>query len=678
MTQTTTAVTNCKDAMCKITQTRWAEQVGNNSRCFPGTRRKNRATALSLQAILLALWVAIPTAGELSAQNGDATVAIAGELRQWHKVTLTLDGPFANETDKVPNPFLDYEMNVTFAHESGEPTYIVPGYFAADGNAAESSAQSGTAWRAHLAPDKPGRWDYRISFRQGRTEVAADEPSTEPLLPYDGRMGSFSIPASDKSERDLRARGRLEYVGERYLRFAGSGKYFLKVGADAPETLLGYADFDGTIAGKPKKVPLKTFAPHLQDWRDGDPTWQGDKGKGLVGAINYLAGKGCNAFSFLTYNAGGDGDNVWPFVGRNDKLHYDCSKLDQWGIIFDHGTTLGMYLHFKMQETEMDDNRIGHKQSLKPMPESLDGGKLGPERKLYCRELIARFGHNLALNWNLGEENTQSSEEQIAMIDFIGKLDPYRHPIVVHTFPDQQDLVYNALSGDKSRLSGISLQNSHIKDTHWQVVKWVRAAQQAGKPWVVAFDESGSAAHGQPPDLGYQGFDGRDRNGKYIYTEHEVRRQTLWGALLGGGAGVEYYFGYQFAENDLVCEDWRSRDRSWDYCRIAIKFFDDQKIPVAEMQPADELVAADPKQNRRYCLAKPGELYLVYLATSEEAELDLHGQSGSFTVRWYNPRKGGQMQVGSQQRVSGGELANLGAPPQIDGEKQDWLAVIRR
>ena len=34
------------------------------------------------------------------------------------------------------------------------------------------------------------------------------------------------------------------------------------------------------------------------------------------GAINYLSGKGCNVFSFLPYNAGGDGDNVWPFVER--------------------------------------------------------------------------------------------------------------------------------------------------------------------------------------------------------------------------------------------------------------------------------------------------------------------------------------------------------------------------
>ena len=38
------------------------------------------------------------------------------------------------------------------------------------------------------------------------------------------------------------------------------------------------------------------------------------RGKGLIGALNYLAEKGLNAFSFLTYNAGGDGDQVWPFV----------------------------------------------------------------------------------------------------------------------------------------------------------------------------------------------------------------------------------------------------------------------------------------------------------------------------------------------------------------------------
>ena len=30
----------------------------------------------------------------------------------------------------------------------------------------------------------------------------------------------------------------------------------------------------------------------------------------MIGALNFLSDKGVNAFSFLTYNAGGDGDNV--------------------------------------------------------------------------------------------------------------------------------------------------------------------------------------------------------------------------------------------------------------------------------------------------------------------------------------------------------------------------------
>lgn len=133
----------------------------------------------------------------------------------------------------------------------------------------------------------------------------------------------------------------------------------------------------------------------------------------------------------------------------------------------------------------------------------------------------------MALNWNLGEENTQSTEQQKAMIDFLAQLDPYGHPIVVHTYPNRQDDVYRPLIGDRSKLTGVSLQNGNVGDTHWQVIKWVRESEQAGKPWVVAFDESGNATHGQPPDLGYKGFDGHDRQGKETYTEHRVRRETL-------------------------------------------------------------------------------------------------------------------------------------------------------
>ena len=156
---------------------------------------------------------------------------------------------------------------------------------------------------------------------------------------------------------------------------------------------------------------------------------------------------------------------------------------------------------------------------------------------------------------------------------------------------------------------------------------------------MVAFDESGSAAHGQCPDLGYQGFDGSDRNGKKVYTEHDVRRKTLWGTLMAGGAGCEYYFGYQFVQNDLVCEDWRSRDRSWDYGRIALGFFEKQEIPFPEMREYDALIGNPEHGNNGYCFAKPGTIYLLYLPQGELDGLDLSSDSRRILYVGLTPKR---------------------------------------
>lgn len=606
-------------------------------------------------------------------QDGDGSVAVTGELKAWHKVTLTIDGPWAKETDTEPNPFTDYRLVATFTHGPGldQVSYTVPGYFAVDGNADETSATQGNQWRVHFAPDRPGKWMYTVAFLRGPgiAMLTADEllEVSTPAMPQaaHGKTGSFTIKPSDKNGRDLRAHGRLEYIGERYLKFAGSGDYFLKAGADAPETLLAYAGFDGTRANSPKKGPLKTYAPHVRDWQDGDPTWQGGKGKGLIGAVNYLSSTGCNAFSFLTYNAGGDGDNVWPFIERDKKLHYDCSKLDQWQIVFDHATAKGMFLHFKLQETEIDDSG----------PTALDDGDLGPERRLYLREMVARFGHNLALNWNLGEENTQTSEQQRAMAAYLNAIDPYQHPIVIHTYPNQQDKVYNALLGDQSELTGASLQNSDVRDCHWQTLKWVTRSQAAGKPWVVAFDEPGEHVYGTPPDPDWPGME-KFKEKNLPATIHDVRKYALWGTLMAGGTGVEYYFGYKLPENDLNAQDWRSRAQTWRYSAIALGFFREHKIPFWQMDSRNDLLGVDAKKNEGYCLAKPGEVYLVYLPTpSAGVQLDLREAEGVYTLHWFNPREGGALIGGTT--LKGGTKTALPNPTQ-SSKDSDWLAVIRR
>jgi hypothetical protein len=638
----------------------------------------------------VALAFLAPTMGLAQVISAPEGVVVSGELRQWHKVTLTLDGPRADEQALDPNPFRDYRMTVTFTHESGVPTYNVPGYFAADGNAATSSATAGDKWRAHLAPDKAGRWDWRVSFVRGR-DVAIDAAAAgdaQPVAPLDGLTGSFQVAATDKTAPDFRARGRLEYVGGRYLRYAGTGEYFLKVGADAPETLLAYADFDGTTARKPT-APLHTYAPHVSDWVAGDPTWREGKGKGLIGAINYLSSKGADSMSFLTYNAGGDGDNVWPFVRRDDKFHYDVSKLDQWQIVFDHAQRKGLYLHFKLQETENDDNYRGDYRDGRPpggldtsaahgaerVVESLDGGALGPERRLYLREIVARFGYELALNWNLGEENTQSSAQQRAMAAYIESLDPYTHHIVIHTHPHGQDQIYSELLGEQSVLSGASLQNDW-NAVHARTLKWLVASQRAGRPWVVANDEQGDATSGVPPDPGYEGFAGKDSRGRVVQTIDDIRKLTLWGNLMAGGGGVEYYFGYLLPDNDLTAENFRSRDRSWEYGRIALDFFRSHHVPFWTMTSADALVGNTASDNGRWCLARAGEIYVVYLPEGGTTQLDLTGASGRFQVRWFDPRHGGPLKAGSVTSVTGGAPVALGEAP--DSPAQDWAVVIRR
>jgi len=284
---------------------------------------------------------------------------------------------------------------------------------------------------------------------------------------------------------------------------------------------------------------------------------------------------------------------------------------------------------------------------------------------------MARYGHHLGLNWNLGEENTQSPEEQRAMAKFMADTDPYHHLIVIHSFPNQQDEVYEGLLGNQSVLTGASVQNSW-KAAHQQVLKWVRASAATGRPWVVCNDEQNPAGLGVPPDPGYKGFAGAGKDGKSIgYTLHDIRQATLWGTLMAGGGGVEYYFGYQLAENDLLLEDFRSRDRSWDYCRIALGFFRDHAIPLDKMTNADELVGNVKHDNSVYCLALPGQLYLVYLPKGGPTSLDLATTPGAFTVAWFNPREGGALSPAAP--ATSGSKLTLTAP-----STDDWLAIIRR
>jgi len=536
---------------------------------------------------------------------------ITGELKQWHKVSLTFTGPSTSEKN-ILNPFTDFRLNVYFT--SGNLTYIVPGYYTADGNAHNTSDSSGNKWRVNFNPPATGTWSYKTSFRQG-ANIAASSDSIAGTVDttIDGIKGSFSVSASDKSGKDLRSKGWLEHHNEHYYKFKGTGNYFLKNGAGSPENFLAYWEFDNTLdhtGGTVNNLPdgLHHYAPHLSDWKVGDTTWKNGLGKGIIGAINYLSSKDINEFYFLIMNVNGDGREVYPWTTYTETKRYDVSKLDQWEIVFSHMEKKGITLQIVFQEAEND--------------RMLNKGDLGIERIIYYREMIARFAHHNAVLWNLGEETNRSTAQLKADAAFFKKNDPYKHPVKVHTKANSTspDQLYTPLLGDIN-FDGTSFQQPHTVG-HSIPIKWRNLSAQAGYKWVIEHDEVNGGLNPDSPA---------------VNNQVTLRKNVLWGNLTGGGGGNDWYFGYDNSRaiDDIDCEDFRSRDKFWDYGKYALNFFYSY-LPFQSMEPMDQNIT---NNGSNWLLGSITEKkYVAYLSKGGTATVSL--PAGSWKYRIYNPVTG--------------------------------------
>ena len=579
-----------------------------------------------------------------------AEATIDGTLAVWHPIRLTFEGPEAAETDNSPNPFLDVRLQVTFTGPANQ-RLVVPGFFDGDG----IGGPKGRVWRAYFAPDAPGTWKYETSFRIG-ADVAIE------LGPQAGKVlaipltGSFDVAPRNPDAPGFLKWGRLEYVGKHYLKFK-DGPFWIRGGTDEPENFLGYAGFDRT-------PPRHRYAAHVEDWRQGDPDWGDGKGRGIIGALNYLAKEHVNSIYFLTMNIGGDGKDVWPWIGTidpkgsptNDNLHFDTNKLRQWEIVFDHAQRLGIFLHFVFNEAEEANKR------------ELDNGELGPERKLFYREVIARFGHHLALQWNLCEEynlNFNFGPDRIrAFADYIRAIDPYHHPITVHSAGDPVEQLRFIFGDPRFEMTSIQLNQRPI---HEVTKAFRRETQKAGRPIPISLDEftldRGQRASHIPVD---------DAEG--------LRKEKLWPTYMSGGM-IEFIF-----EDLLRTDSFKTpeREKLWHYVWYARRFME-ENLPFWEMDSADELslgggtIPLPIGKGKTAPLgpqvfAKRGEVYSVYLPTgSPSGTLDLSELKVSGEQLWFNPRTGSF--EGDFIPVAGGTRWPLGTPP--SDPTSDWVVLIR-
>jgi hypothetical protein len=607
------------------------------------------------------LSVLVPLLTLIGFNHSLSAASVEGELKIWYPVTITFTGKQASETEAT---FRDYRLDVTFT--KGDKSFRVPGYFAADGNAAESSATSGNKWRVKFTPNEAGEWTYFVSFREGpEIAVPADSSPTagKSAGAPNGETGSFTVKPADPKAPGFYGNGMLAYVGEHYLQFQGSKNWFVKAGAGSPEDVFGYQDFDATSDhpikksetqvkdtylyedhgfGAGKGAGLHRYLFHLKHWQEGDPTWQGGKGKGIIGAINYLSEIGANSLYHIILTRGDDSDNTCPWTDRETKLIYDVSKLEQWDIVYTHmdrkGINADMYL------CEADNARY------------LNGGNMETERSIFFREIVARFGHHLGLRYNIGEENGLKPDQIKANATYLNTLDAYDHPVGSHSNHqlEKQHQQFEPLLGFKD-FDGLWYQ-LHFEH-HTEVIGWREKSAQAGHKWVVSADET------------------------WPIEENQVDRAEsyAWQVITAGGEGMDLYIGYKDPTyNDVGLEDFSRMKKTLDYIisPAALLSLPQVNKHLPEMTSADGLVGNQGKNDPPFCYAKTGSIYIVYHKKGSDIKLDLSKQSGTFAVKWWNPRKsdGGGLQDGSIQKISGGEIRSLGNPPSAPGSS--WAALV--
>ena len=178
---------------------------------------------------------------------------------RWGKIEMAFDGPPMKGMG-APNPFA-VPFDVVF-HGPDKKSYRVPGFFDGDGQ----GGLDGAVWKVRFSADRNGAWRWETH-------------SSEPKL--NARRGAFTVADPAANAPELFRKGRLEYVGQRYLKFRAGG-YWVKAGADDPENILGNAFGD----------------------------WDNKKRE-----LDFIAAKHINSIYVMTHTLDGDGKDVWPWVG---------------------------------------------------------------------------------------------------------------------------------------------------------------------------------------------------------------------------------------------------------------------------------------------------------------------------------------------------------------------------
>jgi len=342
-------------------------------------------------------------------------------------------------------------------------------------------------------------------------------------------------------------------------------------------------------------------------------------------AVDYLAERGINSIYVMTHNLDGDDKDVWPWLGDTQSrakansgknTRFDIAKLHQWRELFEYMQTKGVVPYLILEDDSAWD---------------------GYDHERYYREMIARFGDLPALLFNFNEEHNENYNltQALEYMRKLEKIDPYDHPRGIHNVNTPNDQYIDApqvdftsiQTGSPGTVVGLEKALSHHRTT----LNWIERCRQRGRRiLVINFDE------GRP----------------------EEDRHAWWSAYLAGGV-------WEAHVNKPYDRPMSAWEPVWTQLGGARAFM--ESLPFWEMESHDEVV----KSGKAFCLAKPGDVYALYLPLGGTVTVSLP-KDRKFRVEWWNPANGRDGRFQNRARVNGG--VRRFTPPD-DG---DWALRISR
>jgi len=409
---------------------------------------------------------------------------------------------------------------------------------------------------------------------------------------------------------------------------------------------------------EPKIQQVDETYPNKFRWADGGYfLWNGNTCKNLLGAdkshpkaggwkdfIDYTAEMRMNNILFFLYaptirtsSSAALGMAPWSLVAENPPSHAFNSrgKLDYFWVPWAKKGAPEQepkrpeevdFTRFSISYWEHVDEVLSYMYQKEIIahiffyPDDAFWPKEGEEEERYIRYALARLSAYPHIVWNTGVDLGEY-RSTTDWVRYWGRLlkegDPYNHPRSSRHFGDDRF--------SEPLLTWASTQSRNASYEEWKEMM----------------------SHNKPVT---------EDDGTYEPKRFDADgvRKRAWLATIADGVGLTY--GNQWGQG-MSFHRLREDDAGAEYNRIRMEFL--SRIDWWKLTPHDELVSEG------YCIAQPGQEYLIYLPSGKSVELDLSNVSGSFRAMWLSPCSGERIEVKS---VFGGGRRQLEKPESLHSE----------